>query len=99
MQLFLIFAQSNLNFELSFVEIHQVLKEIWPFEHKFQATLNFGGIKCVKKLFIKLLNLIPNATTPIFFVLPIKKKNQLSKAVFSLFLLVQDFSEISELIA
>ena len=27
----------NLNFEPSFVEIHEVLREIWHFEHKFEA--------------------------------------------------------------
>ena len=38
MELFLTclnFKQSNLIFEPSFVGIHQVLREIWPFEHEF----------------------------------------------------------------
>ena len=35
--------QSDLNFEPSFVGIHQVLKEIWLFEHEFQA-INFGQL-------------------------------------------------------
>ena len=67
--LFLDFIQSNLNFEPSFVGIHQVLREIWLFEHKFQALhlfkieilANFeflGGMKFVNKLFIKILNFI-----------------------------------------
>ena len=43
MLLFLELKQSNLNFELSFVGIHQVLKETWIFEHKFQAR-NFGQL-------------------------------------------------------
>ena len=37
MLLLLDFARSNLNFEPSIVEIHQVLKEVWLFEHEFQA--------------------------------------------------------------
>ena len=37
MLLFLDSTQSNLNSKLSFVGIHQVLREIWLFEHKFQA--------------------------------------------------------------
>ena len=40
MQLMLDFAQSNLNLVASFVEIYQVLREIWLFEHEFQ-TRNF----------------------------------------------------------
>ena len=56
-------AQSNLNFESSFVEIHQVLREILLFEHEFQARnfghfRIFGVIKSVNKLFIELLKLI-----------------------------------------
>ena len=57
MWLFLHFTQSNVNFEPSFVEIHQVLREPWHFEHEFQAR-NFGqlwifvGIKFANKLFI-----------------------------------------------
>ena len=63
MQLFLDSTQFNLNFEPSFVGIHQVLREMWLFEHEFQARnfgqlWIFGGIKFVNKLFIKLLNLI-----------------------------------------
>ena len=61
MWLFLNFTQCSLNFEPSFVRIHQVLKDIWLFEHKFQARNfdqlpTFGGIKLLNKLFIKLLN-------------------------------------------
>ena len=41
MKLFLDFTQSNLNFERSFVTIHQVLRKIWLFENEFQAR-NFG---------------------------------------------------------
>ena len=49
MQLVLGSAQSNLNFELSLVGIHQVLREIWLFEHqfshwKFWTTSNFCGV-------------------------------------------------------
>ena len=63
MQIFLVFKQSNLSFELSFVEIHQVLREIWLFEHEFQASkfgeLRISGsIEFVNKLFIKLRNSI-----------------------------------------
>ena len=43
MQLFLIFGQSNLNFELSVVDIYQVLTETWRFEDEFQAR-NSGQI-------------------------------------------------------
>ena len=43
MSLFLNFAQSYLNFEPSFVGIHQVLREIWRFELEFQAR-NFGQL-------------------------------------------------------
>ena len=32
-----------LKFEPSFVEIHQVLREIWLFEHEFQAR-NLGQV-------------------------------------------------------
>ena len=35
--LFLDFTQRNLNFESSFVGIHQILREIWLFEHEFQS--------------------------------------------------------------
>ena len=35
MQLVLDSTQSNLNFESSFVRIHQVLVEIWLFKHEF----------------------------------------------------------------
>ena len=55
--------QSNLNFEHLCVGIHQVLREIWLFEHEFQ-TRNFGqlrifgSIRFVNKLFIKLVNSI-----------------------------------------
>ena len=37
MLLFFNFAQSNLNFELLCVGIHQVLKDKWLFEHQFQV--------------------------------------------------------------
>ena len=37
MLLLLDFSQSNLNFEPSFVEVHQVLREMWLLEHEFQA--------------------------------------------------------------
>ena len=43
MKLFGNCAQSNLNFEPPFVGIHQVLREIWLFEQKFQAR-NFGRL-------------------------------------------------------
>ena len=62
-KLFLDFTQSNLNFETSFVGIHQVLIEIWSFEHEFQAR-NFGhfriskGVKFANELFTKLLHFI-----------------------------------------
>ena len=36
MQVFSDCTQSNSTFEPSFVEIHQVLKEIWLFENEFQ---------------------------------------------------------------
>ena len=57
-KLFLDSKQSNLNFELSFVGIHKVLRGIWLFEQEFQ-TRNFGklqilgGIRFVNKLFIQ----------------------------------------------
>ena len=35
--------QSNVNFEPSFTGILEVLREIWHFEHKFQAR-NFGQL-------------------------------------------------------
>ena len=38
------FTQSDLNFEPSFVEIHQVLREIWLFGHDFQ-TRNFSQLR------------------------------------------------------
>ena len=58
-------TQSYLNFEPSFVEIHQVFREIWLFEHEFQAgnfgqLRIFGGIKFVNKLFIKISLAFPN---------------------------------------
>ena len=61
--LLLDFKQSNLNFEPSFAEIHDVLGEIWLFGPKFQARnfgklWTFGGIKFVYKLFIQLINFI-----------------------------------------
>ena len=34
---------SDVNFEPSFVGIHQVVREIWPFEHEFQSG-NFGQL-------------------------------------------------------
>ena len=37
MSLFLDFTRSHLNFETSFVGIHQILREIWLFEHGFQT--------------------------------------------------------------
>ena len=43
MQLVLDSTQSDLNFEPSFSLIHQVLREIWHFEHTFQAR-NFGQL-------------------------------------------------------
>ena len=59
--LFLNSIQSNLNFEPSFVDVHQVLREIWLFKHEFQdkfwPTLSFW-VKFVNKLFLKLLNFI-----------------------------------------
>ena len=63
MYLILDFKQCNLNFELSFVRIRQVLREIWLFVHEFQAgnfgqLRIFGGMKFVNKLFIKLLDSI-----------------------------------------
>ena len=36
-------TQSNLNFESSFVGIHQVLRKIWLSGHEFQAG-NFGQL-------------------------------------------------------
>ena len=58
MQLFLDFTQSNSNFEPSVAGIHEVLREMWLFEHNFQARnfsqlKSFGGIKFVIKLFIE----------------------------------------------
>ena len=38
---FLDSTKSNLNFEPLFAAIHEVLREIRPFEHEFQAR-NFG---------------------------------------------------------
>ena len=60
MLVFLDCTQSDLNFEPSFIEIRQVLREIWLLKHEFQARnfgqlRIFGGIKCVNKLYIKLL--------------------------------------------
>ena len=43
MQLFLDGTQFDLNFESSFVGIHQVLREMWLFEHELQ-TRNFGQL-------------------------------------------------------
>ena len=62
-QLFLDCIQSNFDFKPSFDEIYQVLREIWLFEHEFQATNfgqlpSFGSIKFVNQLYIKLLNFI-----------------------------------------
>ena len=63
MWLFFDSEQSNSNFEPSSIGIHQILIEIWLFEHKF-LTKNFDqlrmfeGIKFVNKLFIKLLDSI-----------------------------------------
>ena len=56
MLLFLNSIQSDLNFEPSFVGIHQVLKEIWLFEHEFQAR-NFGQL-----LILRVLNLSTNCS-------------------------------------
>ena len=61
--LYLDSTQANLNFEPSFVGIHQVLRERWLFDHEFQTgnfgqRRIFGGIKLVNKLFIKLLNFV-----------------------------------------
>ena len=39
----LLFLTSNLNFEALFFGIHQVLREIWLFEHEFEAR-NFGQL-------------------------------------------------------
>ena len=54
---------SNLKFEPLFVGIHQILIEIWLFEHEFQDTnfdefLIFGGIKFFNKLLTKILHFI-----------------------------------------
>ena len=43
MQLFLTPEESNLSFEPSSVGTHQVLREIWLFEHEFQAR-NFSQL-------------------------------------------------------
>ena len=43
MQLFSDSAQSNLNLDSSFVGIHEVQRETWLFEHKFQDR-NFGQL-------------------------------------------------------
>ena len=43
MRLLLDFTQPNLNFEPLFAAIHEVLREIWLFEHKFHAR-NFGQL-------------------------------------------------------
>ena len=43
MSLFLNSIQSDINFEPSFVGIYQALREIWLFEHEFQAR-NFGQL-------------------------------------------------------
>ena len=62
---FLDSTQSDLDFMSSFVGIHQVLREVWLFEHEFQARnlgqlSILGGIKFVNKLFIKSLDFIAN---------------------------------------
>ena len=44
MYLLLDYAQSNLDFEPLFVEIHQELREIRLFEHEFQAR-NLGQLR------------------------------------------------------
>ena len=41
MELFLDSTEPNSHFEPLFAEVIEVLREIWPFEHKFQAR-NFG---------------------------------------------------------
>ena len=43
MELYADSTLSNLKFDPSFAGIHQVLREIWLFEHKFQAR-NFGQL-------------------------------------------------------
>ena len=43
MQLSLDSTQSSLNFEPSFTGIHELLRGVWLFEHKFQ-TKNFGQL-------------------------------------------------------
>ena len=62
MQLFLDSTQSKLNFKPSFVGIHEVLRELWLFKHKFQArnfaNFEFLGVSNLSKLFIKLINFI-----------------------------------------
>ena len=52
-----------MHMHFKFVGIHEVLGEIWLFEHEFQARdfgqlWVFGGIKFASKLFIKLLDFI-----------------------------------------
>ena len=44
--------QSNLNFELFFIEIHQVLREIGLFEHEIQA-LSLNKINLYKRIFFE----------------------------------------------
>ena len=61
MKLFSDSAQSKLNFESSFVGIHEVMRETWLFEYKFQdrnfgQLLIFWGIKFVNNRFIISIN-------------------------------------------
>ena len=43
MQPILYATQCNLNFEASFAGIHEILREMWLFERRFQAK-NFGQL-------------------------------------------------------
>ena len=58
MILFLDSKQSNLNFEPSFAAIHEVLREIWLFEHKFKleilANFEFLGYQICQQTFNKI---------------------------------------------
>ena len=59
LELFLDSTQSNLHFKPSFAAIHEVLRDIWLFEHKFQARNFWSALNFIfSDDIINLLNFI-----------------------------------------
>ena len=71
--LLLDFAQSSSNFEPSFVETHQVLREIRLFEHEFQA-INFSHLRIFEGM--KFVKKTANRITTFQMHFPLKSKQE-----------------------